>query len=237
MADDPDTRISPSLDPETYRSIEGYERHAQFVGCVVNAMNDAYVTLGELHDARKLAESNRAWTPENRILIVGKEADKHKLRILKKFDLAQRDLAANIAQTEKLLSEPLEQKAGLGSLNVEVRAHAKALSRSDREAFLREALDRGDDATLTAVLGGQHFLSGMSKVDHDHFVWRYHSKRNPELVARLDTMQRFRDRLDRIGPIIHAQFAQAVGADPGTLHAIRDANERALNALNIEPKP
>ena len=101
MAEDIDIRVSPSLDPETYRSIEGVnDETAKFVGSVINAMNDAYVTVGELWDARKAADDNPGWTPETRIEMVGRVAEKHKQRVLKKIDLAESDLAANIAHTE-----------------------------------------------------------------------------------------------------------------------------------------
>ena len=148
---------------------------------MVNAINDAFVTLGKLWDARRLADSNGVWNEDQRILAVGKEADKHKQRILKKIDLADADLAANIAHTEKLLSEPLTEKAGLGSLNHEVRAHAKALDRKQRSEFIAGALKGDDELTLTALLGAPPYLSGLTKIDQDHYLRLYHSKLNPHL--------------------------------------------------------
>ncbi|MDF7774045.1 hypothetical protein P1X14_02200 [Sphingomonas sp. AOB5] len=235
MPDKIDTRVSPALDPETYRAIEGYEENAQFVGGVVNAMNDAYVTLGKVHDARRLADSNGAFTEEQRILHVGQVAEEHKLRILKRLDLAERDLAATIAHTEEQLMRPLTEQAGLGSLNGEVRAFARGLDRSEREAFMNATLEGDDEPTLTAILGAQSFLSGLTPLDHDHYLRLYHQKRRPDLVRRLDVMQRFRDRLDRIAPIVHEQFAKPVGAKPGIVAALSKANEQALAALKIEP--
>lgn len=236
MPDDIDVRVSPSLDPETFRSIEGHtEETAPFVGGVVNAMNDAYVTVGKLHDARRLADSNGAWTPENRIIIVGKEAEKQKLRILKRLDLAGRDLAATIAHTESELSKPLTERAGLGSLNGEVRGFVRGLKSGEREAFMNGALERDDGPTLEAILGAQPFLSGLTPLDHEHYLRLYHTKKNPHLVRRLDVMHRFRDRLDRIGPIVHEQISKAVGAKPSVVGALNVANEQALAALNIEP--
>lgn len=235
MSEKVETRVSISLDPDVYRSIEGYEQHAQFVGCVVNAINDAHVTLGKVHDARKLADSNGAWNEDQKVLNVGRTANEHKLRILKKIDLAERDLAANIAHTEKLLSEPLTEQAGVGSLNAEVRAHVKVMKRPEREAFIREAMKADDELTLAALLGAPCYLSGLTQIDQDHFLRQYHEKRNPHLVARIDTMQRFREKLDGIGPIIHKQFEKAVGAKPHAVAAIAAANDRAMAALKIEP--
>lgn len=236
MSEKIDTRVSPSLDPETWKSIDGYtDETARFDGGVISAMNDAYVTLGKVHDARRLADSNAAWNEHQKVLIVGKEAEKQKLRVLRKIDLAHRDLAATIAHTEAQLMQPLTEQAGLGSLNGEVRAFVRALNRSEREKFMRAALDADDEATLTAVLGAMPYLSGLDPLDREYYLGLYHGKRNPQLVRRLDLMKRFRERLETIGPIVHKQFENAVGAKPGVVGALDAANERALAALKIEP--
>lgn len=237
MSDKVDIRISISLDPGTWREMEGYnDETAKFDGGVVSAINDAWVTLGKVHEARKHAEGNPAWTPEQRILIVGKEAEKQKLRILQRIDRADQTVAANIAHTEAQLMEPLIEKAGLGSVNREVRAHVKGLKdRSEREKFMRAALDRDDEATLAAVVGAQPFLSGLDPLDRDYYLRLYHEKKRPDLVRRLDLMNRIRDRLGSIGSIIHTEFAEAIGAKPGIVGALNAANERALEALKIEP--
>lgn len=231
-----DSRVSPALDPETYRSVEGYNDDTRgFVDSVVNAFNDAYVTVGKVHDARELWERNAAVTPENRIIIVGQEADKQRDRVLNRLSLAERDLRANIAHTEALLMQPLTEQAGLGSLNGEVRAYVRQLDRSGREAFMREALDRNDEPTLTALLGAQHFLSGMTPVDRDHYLRLYHEKKQPQLVQRLDVMQRVLGLFERSVPIVQAQFDKAVGAKPSVVAHLNRANEQAKAALNIQP--
>ena len=57
MPDNIDSRVSPALDPETYRAVEGYNDETRpFVDSVVNAFNDIYQVLGKIHDARVLAE-------------------------------------------------------------------------------------------------------------------------------------------------------------------------------------
>ena len=236
-ADKPvDTRVSPALDPETYRAVEGYNDDTRmFVDDVINAFNDIHMTLGKIHDARALADSNPAWTPENRILIVGKEANKQKERVSKRLDLAHCDLKARIAHTEGELSRPLTERAGLGSLNGEVRSFARGLNRSEREKFMNAALESDGGPTLEAILGAQPFLSGLTPLDQDHYLRRYHVKKNPHLVVRLDLMKRFLDVIYQTGPIVHAQFEKAVGAKPNVAEAIRVANDRAMAALKIEP--
>ncbi|UUR08238.1 hypothetical protein [Sphingomonas glaciei] len=236
MADNIDVRVSVSLDPENLRLDEGYnDETAQFVGSVVNAFNDAYVTLGKVHDLRELWLANPAVTKEGAVVIVAKEAEKHRDRVLGRFDKAARDLAANIEHTEKQLMEPLREQAGLGSLNGEVRAYVRGLQRKEREAFMRQAFEQGDEATLLAILGAQSFLSGLTKLDQDYFLREYHTQKRPDLVRRLDVMRKFEKRLHAAAPILRAQFAKAIGEQPGVVAHLQRANEQALAALKIEP--
>lgn len=208
-----DSRVSPALDPETYRSVEGYDDDTRaFVDVVINAFNDAYVTAGKIHDARELWESNPSVTAENRILIVGREADKQKDRVLKRLALAERDLRANIAHVEAQLMEPLTEHAGLGTINSEVRAFVRSLGGTEREKFMADALAQNDGTTLSAVLGAQHFLSGLTTFDRDHYLRRFHQQRQPQQVRRLEVMQRVLERFERGIPVVHAQFDKAVGA-------------------------
>ena len=230
-----DSRVSPALDPETYK-VEGYDEDtAPFVGCIINAMYDAYVVVGKIHDARAAADRNGAWTEDQKVLIVGKEAETQKERVLKRLALAERDIRASIGHTEKLLSEPLTEKAGLGSLNGEVRAFVLGLDRPKREAFMREVLEANDEQTLTAVLGAQHFLSGLTAIDHDRYLRLYHEKKQPQLVRRLDVMKRVLGKFERNIQNVHSQFDKAVGASPSVVNRLSKANEQALAALKIVP--
>lgn len=227
-----DTRVSPALDPETYRSVEGYNDDTrQFVDVVVNAFSDIYQTVGAAHDARVLAEFNPAWTPENRILIVARDVEKARQRAVGRLANAERDLRANIAHTEKLLSEPLTERAGRGTLNGEVRVHVAKLDRKQRSTFMAEALERDDGPTLEAVLGAQPFLSGLTPVDHDHYTRMYHEKKNPHLVRRLDVMNRFLEMVERNGPVVHLQFEKAIGAKPRTVENLKSLDDQAKAAL------
>lgn len=231
-----ETRITPTLDPDTYREIEGLnDETAPFVGEVINTYVDIYHVLGKLHDARALAESNPALTPENRVLVVHREATKHRERVTARLASAERTLRDTITHTESLLSQPLAERAGHGTLNAEVRAHVKTMTRTAREAFMREAFAKDDEPTLAAILGGQSFLSGLTDIDHAHFVREYHSRKNPHLVRRLDVMNRFLDKLERSIPVVAKEFDKAVGAHRNVAGAIAHADQQMHDALKIEP--
>jgi hypothetical protein len=233
MADDDiDTRVSPALDPERFRLMDGYgDDTRQFVDVVINAYSDVYQVLGKVHDLRRLWDNNPAVTQENRTLIVARESAKQKEAALTRLARAERDLRANITYTEGELSRPLKERAGLGSLNGEVRAYVAKLDRKGRSAFMAEALERGDEPTLEAVLGAQPFLSGLTQVDHEHYTRTYHEKKNPHLVRRLDLMRRFLEEIERNTPIVHAQFEKAVGAKPSVVAQLKSLDDQAQAAL------
>lgn len=231
-----DTRITPALDPEIYRAVPGYNDDTRgYVDDVVGAFNDIYVTLGRVHDARVHAERNPAWTPENRILIVGREAQKQKERVSRRLDRACEDLKKRIDHVEGELSRPLTERAALGTINAEVREYARGLDREGRAKLLSDAMAADDEPTLTAILGAQPFLSGLSHVDRDHYVRIYHEKKNPQLVARLDVMKAMAELAGRNSGLIHAQFEKAIGAKPHVVSNLAAADERARAALKIEP--
>lgn len=232
------SRVTPALDPETYLAVEGVNDSTRgYVDDVISTMNDCYATLGRLHLAKDLVDSNPAWTAEQKILTMGAEVTKQKNRLAQKLDRTVRDLESRIAHTEQELLRPVQQAAA-GPLAKEVRQHFKGLSNSERSKQIREALEADDEATLQAVLGAQPFLSGLTAVDRDHFIGLYHAKKLPHLVERRDVMIRVRNLLNNSGAngsAFHRAFEHVVGAKPDEVLAIEKANQRALDALKIEP--
>jgi len=229
------TKISPALDPENILALEGYsDETASFVGPVFSAFNDAYITIGKLHEAAALWRDNPAVTPENAILIVSKEGDKQRDRLLRGMDSALRGVEANITHAEAELSKPLEARA-LGTLNAEIRSHARSLSREERYKLLREAIDADDDTTVASILAAPPYLSGLSQVDHAHHLHTYHARRNPNMVARLTLLRAARDKIDRDGRLVLKEIRKAVGADAKRVQAIDKADAAARAALKIEP--
>ena len=228
-------KVSPALDPETVLALDGYsEETASFAAPVFSAFNDAYITIGKLHDAAALWRNNPSCTRENAVLIVSKEADKQRDRLLRGMDSAMRTVDANISHAEAELSKPLEARA-LGTLNAEIRNHAKMLSREERSTLIREAMEADDDTTLASILAAPPFLSGMTAVDQAYHLHAYHARRNPGMVARLTVLRAARDKIDRDGRLIIKELQKAVGADAGEVQAISKADAAARSALNIDP--
>ncbi|UVO49248.1 hypothetical protein M0208_01460 [Sphingomonas sp. SUN019] len=234
MPEQVDTRVSPALHPDGVKNVEGYnDETAIYVADAMSAFATAYSAIGKIHDATEYAKNNPTWTEEQRFLIVGKEAAKVQDQICRKFDAVQASLTKAINHVDSELSQPLKERAGLGNLNQEVRAHSKHLNREERGKLLNEAFAQGDTDTLQAILGAQPFLSGLSAPEHAHYLRRFHEKQNPALVARLTVMRNVMAKLDRDAPLVFAQVTKAVGAPPAKVRGIDTANERALAALKI----
>ena len=232
------SRVTPALDPEVYLAVEGVNDSTRgYISDVVSVFNDAYATIGKLHSAKELVDSNPAWTAEQKVLMMSGETTKQKERLAKKLDRVCRDLDSRIALTESDLLKPVQQAAA-GPLALEVRQHFKSLNNSERSKLIREAMEADDDATLQAVLGPQAFLSGMSSIDRDHFIGLYHRKRQPHLVERLEVMVRVRDLMNRsgaTGSAFHKAFDVVLGASTNVASTIEKANRAAVDALKIEP--
>lgn len=234
MVEKIDTRVTPSIDGELIRLMDGYtEETAKFVGGVASFLDVARQTLSKIHDAKDLWFSNPAVTKEGAIVIVAKEAQSLQMKVLQRYDQTAQGLNANIAHTEAQLAEPIVELASRGPVNAEVRAYARGLSTKAREAFMREALESGDDATVAAVLGAQPFLSGLTPLDKEHFLREYHTRKRPDLVQRLDVMRKAKERLDSTRPILFAAFEKAVGASMGDAAALMRRDDAAKAALKI----
>ena len=236
MSDNIDTRVSSALHPGGFDAIEGLdEQTAPFIADAVSAFRDAYVTIGKIWNATEAGKSNAAWTDENRVLIVGKEAAKQQDRLLRRMDVASSTLAKSIASVEGELTRLLRERAGLGSINHEIRQHAKGLKPGERAKLLHEAFEADDLATVEAIIGAQPFLSGMSREEQAVYAQRYNARQSPHLVARLAVMRAAATKMDRDATKVMTEMQKAVGAPHARVKAIDAANERAVAALRIEP--
>jgi hypothetical protein len=229
-----DTRVTPALHEATVRELEGYsEETAQYVAPVEEAFSDAYLTLGKLHDAKAAASKNQAWTETQQVLLVAKEADKQQARLCKKFDSVHASLKKQVEHIDGQLSQPMKEKAGMGSLNGEVRAYAKALSREDRTKLVEQAFEAKDTDTLHALLGAQHFLSGFIPEEHAFYVRKFHEMQNPDLVKRLTVTRSALDAVEKKAPLIFPQIEKVLGMPRAKIRGLEKQNDDAVAALKF----
>lgn len=231
------TKVTPALHVQNVEAIEGLDDKTRpYIGPVATAMDDTYQSLEAIHNAREAAAKNPAWTEAQQLLQVSQFAEKHQKRILKQIDSVVSNLNKGIKAMEEMLTGPLEQQAGMGSVNEEIRRHVKSMSSEERRKFLSEANANGDTKTMTAVCGVPHYLTGMLPAEQAHYVREYHTRRSPETAARLKVMTAARDLLNERAPLIHSELERAMGASWGKVQKVREAATAAEQAFIIRDK-
>jgi hypothetical protein len=148
MADEIDTRVTPSFHPETVQALDGYDDDtASILSGVEAAFNEAYVGIGRVHDAREAGKTNPAWTADNALIETQNFADKLTGNLTKKFDSVTASLTRVIEGLERDLSQPIEGR-GVGAMSSEIRAHVKALDEGARMGFIQKAIEAGDERAV-----------------------------------------------------------------------------------------
>ena len=149
-----DIRITPSLHADTLKEVDGYDEEltAPILAPALEALDDAYITLGKLHDGRDAAKKNQAWTEGQQVLAVSDAAGRHQQRLAKKFDNVRATLDKQITHFEELLQQPLESRAAV-TISTEVRKFVKDMPVEERHKFLQQAIADADHITVSAVLG------------------------------------------------------------------------------------
>lgn len=234
MPEQVDERVTLSFHPETFSKLDGYdEDSAKFIGDAVSAFNDAYRTIAKVHDATDAGKRNGAWTDEQRILAVSKVAGKEQERLLRKLDAALANTTKAAEHIERELSVPVESKASLG-ISAEIRQHVKSLGKGQMD-FVRGLIEAGDDLSVSAVLGGPSYLSGLTDNMRTVLTRMWHERQNPALVQRLTLLRATAEKIERDGPLVFREMEKAVGAKASRVQSIDRANEAAQAALKIEP--
>jgi len=223
--------VSPTLHPANITSIDGYEAAKGYVADVVTVMDAAHQSVAAVIEARLKLNHDESRTDRAKVLMTAQLADKYSAKLQKQFEASWNKLDKAIQHTEQELSQPLQQQAGAGTVNGEIRAHAKALSREDRVQLITKAIESGDITTASALLGAPAYLSGFSDIEHTHFTRQYHEATNPEMAERLKVMQATLDKLQRAHPALLQELEKAVGASRRDVERLQAATNEAEAAL------
>ncbi|PJK02356.1 hypothetical protein CO609_10365 [Lysobacteraceae bacterium NML91-0268] len=72
-----DARVTPTLHAETLKALDGFDDSTMpYIAPAIEALDDAYITLGKLHDGRDAAKKNQAWTEGQQVLAVSETASR-----------------------------------------------------------------------------------------------------------------------------------------------------------------
>ncbi|MBY8821383.1 hypothetical protein [Sphingomonas colocasiae] len=233
MADEIDTRVTPSFHPETVRAIEGYDDDtASILAGAEAAFNEAYIGVGRVHDAREAGKTNPAWTADNALIETQNFADKMTLNLAKRFDSATANLGRVIAGLERDLSQPIESR-GVGAMSAEIRSYVHALPMGERIGFIQRAINAGDERTIGAVLGGPAYLSGLTPEMVTTLLRMHHEKSNPRAAKQLRAAKAGLELLGERAPLLFKEMEKAVGAKQAKVQQLRAAKAAAEKSFVV----
>ncbi len=200
----------------------------------ITTFSEAYEALREIHEAREAAARNPAWTEAAQTLNVAAFAEKKQASVLPKFEAVLKNLNTIARSIEAELLNPVQQQAGIGTLNEEVRRHVNAMpDLGKRIAFIRDAIKSGDTLTATAVLGAPCYLSGLGADIHQELLRGFHESQNPLAVKRLTAARVCIDHIENNAPLFLTGVTKAVGADWRKVQEMRKGDNQARAKLGM----
>jgi len=211
MADDVDTRISPTLHPGIAGEIADYDEGTRpLLGQTETAVSDAFNALKSIHDAKAGAAKNPTWNEYEQLIQVDTHATKLMNKVYASWSRAVDVLNNNIVAMEKELNAPVESKASR-TMATEIRQHFAGLEMGPRMTALRKAIEAGDEMTATAVLGAPSYLSGLDADLHAEFLRDWHEAQKPIEAKKVRAMKAAADMLNNRYKLLTKAVEQAVG--------------------------
>jgi Pyruvate/2-oxoacid:ferredoxin oxidoreductase gamma subunit len=116
----------------------------------------------------------------------------------------------NITSMEKGLTAPVESKAS-SAMAAEIRQHFARLEMGPRMNALRKAIESGDEATATAVLGAPSYLSGLDPELHAEYQRDWHEAQKPIEAKKVRAMRQAADMLNERYALLKKGVEKAVG--------------------------
>lgn len=226
--------VSPSLHPAVITSIPDYEQHKGYCGGAENAFSAAYKSVEDVITSKKIVLCDESRTPKAKALAVAKKAEQYLEKLQKGHATCWGHLDAGIQHIQGELAAPLEQQAGAGTVNGEIRNHTKSLKRDERNTLIVDALRCGDIKTCGAILGAPAYLTGLSDEEHNHYTRMYHEATNPELVNRLNVITQVKQKLEQSKDIITMEMNRAIGLSPVDIQRLREGSKAAEDALILK---
>lgn len=227
MSDNIDTRVSLALHPDTVKALPDYDDDTlPVLTPTVTAFDTAYQAVIAVHTAREAAKTNPTWNEAQQVLHSDDLARRKLEHVTKTFDSVRSNLVKGIAHIEAELTAPVTAKAADGIAR-DIRAHAKAMKTEERHKFVQDALDSGDEVTMSSLLGAPSYLSGLT-ADFQHTYTRlWREKVAPDMAKRLRAMTAAKEMIERNAPIVFSSMEKAVGAPPHKAKALREAKTAA----------
>lgn len=211
MSDDTDTRISPTLHPGIAGEIADYDEDTRpLLGQTETAVDQAFKALQSIHNAKEGAALNPSLNPFEQLVAVDDHAIKVMNKVYGSWSRTVDTLNNNISTMEKALNAPVEQRA-TASMASEIRRHFANLEPGPRMNALRKAIETGDAATATSVLGAPSYLSGLDPELHAEFLRDWHEAQNPLEAKKVRAMKAAAEMLNNRYALLKGAVEKAVG--------------------------
>lgn len=211
MADEIDVRISPILHPGLAGVVEDYDDETRpLLGAAETAVSEAYNALRSIHDAKAGAAKNPTLNEYAQLVAVDTHATKVMGKVYGSWARTVDVLNSNITKMEKDLNAPVEQRA-TASMASEIRSYFRGLDPGPRMNALRTAIEAGDDVTVTAVLGGRPYLSGLDAHLHAEYLRDWHEAQHPVEAKKVRAMKAAANHLNERYKNLTSAVAAAVG--------------------------
>jgi hypothetical protein len=217
------------------------------------AIAPLYDAMGQMVDARKAMYSN---VPPNAPKVMGRADPKtgeggHMIPITGReqelrnamqaaFDRAARtsdhqyktlmSMRDNLARSiETKLTYPKGSTSQGIAEAAEIRTMVRTMSRKDRNDYIEDILDQGDQQQLSAILHGPRHLSGLSKVEHDQLRRFAAQKLAPVESKQLSASDEAINTIMRAGMAFHTRHLEL--QPPGPKKDDPNSLDGALNKL------
>ncbi|PZT22179.1 hypothetical protein A7X86_05150 [Stenotrophomonas maltophilia] len=234
MTDSVDVRITPALHPDNVKAIEGFdEQTAPYLAPTMTAFSTAYEGVRAVWSAREAAANNPTWNEAMQIIHTDDFAQKHFAKITKSFDVTRSNLDKAIVALEQQLTTPIESKAAQ-SISAEIRAFVRDMPNEKRHAFIQQAIDAGDNTTVSALLGAPAYLSGLDANFQQTYTRFWNERSAPELAQRLKAMKGAKAMIEERAGLVFKELEKAVGAPPHKAAALRQAKTAAEKAFVLK---
>lgn len=150
------------------------------------------------------------WNDAARLIATDTHATKVMNKVYASWSRTVDTLNANITKLDKELNAPVEQRA-TASMASEIRAYFRGLDQGPRMNALRQAIEAGDEITVTAVLGGRPYLSGLDPDLHAEYLRDWHNAQRPVEAKKLRAMTAAAEMLNNRYKLLTKAVTDAVG--------------------------
>ena len=227
------SQVTPSLHPQRIVAIKGYDDStAGYVDHAKDALSKTYSALASIHAARVQVSKNTAWPKDKQLLEVANFAEKNMDSILAQFDKTRKSLETAIEFTTGELAKGLNQVTT--SYANEIRAHVKALPRSERAELIQGLIQSKSFDSLSAVLNAPSFLSGLEAAEHKHYIRQAQEAINPDLVKRMNVMKSALEVIDGSSVLVFGEVEKAIGAKFDLVKKVRETENASQRALILK---